>query len=114
MSALIRRFGIWIATTISGFFGGLVTWLMNFFTKKVASAVAGFLLLAGFTAGFFSAINSILLSISFVIPSYMIQAAGHVIPANLLPCLSAIAAAKMLAYAYAWKVKATTHKYFGI
>lgn len=114
MSGYLQRFGVWIASALSGLFGGLVTWFMNFFTKKVASAFAGFALIALATAAFFSAINSILLGITFVIPGYMVQAAGHVIPANLLPCLAAIAAAKVAAYAYAWKVKATTAKYFGI
>lgn len=102
----------WLAGVIAAIFTAIFTWVLKFFTKRVAIVVAAVGVIAAVTATFFAAINALFATIIVASPDWVGVAASMVIPSNASACLAAIVSAYVLKWAYAWNVRIIQYKLF--
>lgn len=95
----------WLASALGALFGGLVTFFVQFFTKKLAltaAFVTGSILLFGV---FFGVIWSLLQAISFAAPAEIGMAFRAFIPNNFITCLGAYITARVARWVYDWNTR---------
>lgn len=97
----------WLAGIIAAAFASLVTWLAKFLTEKLAVRVAIVLFFSGLVTAFALALEAIASSISFAFPA-SIGYVGLVYPTGGTAILAAVLSARLLRWAFDWKVKAAT------
>ncbi|MDB6060358.1 MAG: hypothetical protein JWM78_461 [Verrucomicrobiaceae bacterium] len=95
----------WLAEFLMIAAAAIFSWFMQYLSKRlllVAYAVAAMLSL---TAIFFVTVGALLTGLESVVPPYFVVALGLVVPSNFTSCASAIGAAHLARWIYAWKVR---------
>lgn len=95
----------WLASILGSLFAGLVTFFVQFMTKKFALTAAfatGSLILFG---TFFSVIWSLLQAINFAAPTEVGMAFRTIIPNNFVTCLGAYITARIARWVYDWNTR---------
>ncbi|MCL1478318.1 minor coat protein [Marinobacter sp. M3C] len=99
---------------LAGIFGsvilGLISFLAQFMTKRIAIAIAGIAAVVTVTGAFVGAISALVATIQFSFPDY--EYAFLFLPSNFQACFGAIVAAKVLRWAYDWNIKIIQWKLF--
>jgi hypothetical protein len=94
-----------LLSVIGGLFASAFAYVALFVSKKLILVTAGILVIAGTTAAFFSALDSLTSSISFSAPPWYNLAVQLVVPENATFCISAMLSAHLLRFAYDWNIK---------
>lgn len=97
----------WLAGVIGAAFASLVGWLAKFLSEKLAVRVAIVVFFTGLVSAFALAINALASSITLAFPSG-IGYLGLFYPTGGTAVMSAVLAARLLRWAFDWKVKAAT------
>ena len=90
---------------LSGIFGSVVAWLGQWFTKKVAMAMAASATFIALTLAMWAALKAIVAGLSFAVPGVVSTYFAMAIPENFSACVSALLAARMARTIYDWHVE---------
>lgn len=100
----------WLAALLASMFGAIFSWLIQFFTKRIAIVLAALAVLATVTTAFFALISGLAAGLSSATPAEFNEAIGLVMPSNVTACLTAISTAHLARWAYAWQVRIIQYK----
>lgn len=101
-----------IASVLGSLFTGLITFFAQFVTRRIALLTAAILIITTLTTSFFLALNGLVSATQILLPSVVTQNMGLFLPSNISACITAIATAKTLRWAYDWNVKVVQLKLF--
>lgn len=90
---------------LSGIFGSVVAWLGQWFTKKVAMAMAASATFIAMTLAMWAALKGMVAALSVAVPSVVTSYFAMAIPENFAACVSALLAARMARTIYDWHVE---------
>jgi len=94
----------WLATVLGGLFGGLVTWLGQFVTRKFALLAAALTAITTLTTAAVAALEGLIASISYAFP-----ASGYAwnlfVPDNFSLVIGVVLSAKLIYWVYSWNIK---------
>lgn len=93
----------WLATIFASLFTGLVAWLAQFVTKRIAIAVAAIAAVTALTAAFVLLAEAALASLTFTFP--IAANFGFMLPPDLTVLISSYAAIRLAFWVYKWNVK---------
>ncbi len=102
----------WLAGLIGGLFTALFSYFAKYLSKRFAVTVTVVSILVTVSAAFFVAINALIGGIVVAAPPEVAAVAGMILPSNTEACLTAIATAQLLKWAYVWNVKVIQYKLF--
>jgi uncharacterized membrane protein YjjP (DUF1212 family) len=102
----------WLAGILGSIFTGLLTFLSQYATKRVA-LVGSFIIAVGVvTTGFFAVLEGLIQAITVVAPTGFLESFALFLPHNTTACISAILAAKLARWVYDWNIKVIQMKLF--
>ena len=93
----------WLAAVLGSLFTGLVTWLAQFITKRVAVIVAAIVALTSLTATFIGLAEAALGGLSYAFP--VAANLGFMLPGDLSALAGSYAAIRLAHWVYSWNVK---------
>ena len=99
-------FAVWMGTL----FSGLVGFLAQHVTKKLAITLAVIAGIATLTATFYTAVTAAMVAISFTTPYWITVAMSWVIPPQFTTLVSIYIGANVTAWVYVWQVKIIQYK----
>ncbi|MCD8523940.1 MAG: minor coat protein [Saccharospirillaceae bacterium] len=102
----------WLAAVIGAAFAAIFSWLVKFFTKRVAVTLAIVALVVSATAAFVALITGLVSSLEYVLPPWFSLAVQMVVPENTTTCFSVIITARLARWAYEWNVRIIQYKLF--
>ncbi|WP_068717610.1 DUF5455 family protein [Vibrio tritonius] len=92
---------------LAAFFAGLVSnilaWFAKFFARNTAMNLTVITMLITLTTATTGAIYAVAAGLSQVLPSYVSDALGLLIPSNAIPCISAVLSARLLRWVWSWQ-----------
>lgn len=89
-----------LGTLLVTLFGGLIEFLVHFFTKVVATRIAlGALMVASF-AILYAAGQALLSSIAMAVPTVLVDAMAMIFPSNTAACIAAMIAVDAVTAAF--------------
>lgn len=100
----------WLASLLVGAFTSLFAFLTQFVSKRLAIVILVIAAIGTLTTAFFVAISGLISGMSYAMPSFVAQGLGHIWPSNATACISAIATAHVLRFAYEWNIRAVRMK----
>lgn len=90
------------------FFGNILGYLFTFFaqwfTKRTAISLGIIVGIVSLSTISFAAISALISSISVVTPGFIQDGLNMIIPSNFSLCVSVLISAKLIRWAWAWKV----------
>ena len=95
----------WLASVLTGLFGGIIAWLVQYTTRRTALVLAGTVAISAVSVAFFAGINALIDGLATVMPAPIVDGARMLAPHNVDECLTAIVAGHVAYYVYTWKVK---------
>jgi hypothetical protein len=102
----------WLAGLMGGLFSSLVSWFMQFVTKRlavVAAVISGFVAL---TVAFLAALEGLVSVILLNSPIELTFAAQLIIPSNFTLCITTMLTARTARWVYDWNIKIIQLKLF--
>ncbi len=102
----------WLAGVLGAAFTSILTFVLQFFTKKLAVITAVVLSLVGITVTFFAAITALFAGIQYVMPVAITQGMALIVPGNTTACLTAVVTGHTVRYVYAWQFRIIQYKLF--
>ena len=93
-----------ILTFFAGLMGAVAAFFAQWATRKLAVFLGVVTITVASTLVVFAAISSMIAGITVVVPPCIVQGFNMILPANFIPCLSTIFAARAMAWVYSWKV----------
>lgn len=104
----------WLAGVLSSAFGVIVSFFAAYITKRLAIVAAGIVLITAATGVFWAAMQALIAGLMLTFPVEYTMGAALFAPSNLDESVSILVTAKLLRYAYDWKVRLMKYKFFGI
>ncbi|WP_394134398.1 DUF5455 family protein [Aliivibrio fischeri] len=93
-----------LAAFIAGLAAQLVAWLSTFVSKNIAINLAVIAVVVGLAVAIASGFWVMLEGISYVLPPEWSRGMAFITPPNAVPCLSAIAAARLTRWVWEWQI----------
>ncbi|NNN47431.1 DUF5455 family protein [Vibrio sp. 2-2(8)] len=92
---------------IAAFFAGLAANILAWFSARMARGLAINLtvitLIIGLATAVAASIYALAAGLSFIAPPYLSVAWGMLVPANAIPCMSAVLSARVIRWVWAWQ-----------
>jgi hypothetical protein len=101
-----------LASTLGAFFGGIVSWLGQYVTKRVAIIIAVIASLGALTVAFFATLAGLISGLSLIAPPGTTDLIGLVFPSNTGACISIVMTAYVSRWVYDWQVRVVQLKLF--
>lgn len=101
-----------LAAYIGTLFTSIATFFATYITKRLAIIAAAIALFVSVTAAFFVSIKALLSGLSVALPEAVVIGASWFLPANAVPCVSAVLTALALRWVYHWQIKIIQLKLF--
>ncbi len=92
-----------LATFFAGLFGQLIGWLAQYVTRRMAVTTTAITALVALAATMTFTLNTIANAISVSVPPELSQGISMFMPDNAIPCLSAVASARLIRWAWEWQ-----------
>lgn len=93
-----------LAAFLAGLFGSLVAWLAKYIGKRIAIAAAGIAALAAVTSATWATVSAAISGVLVAMPPEVGIAADLFLPTNLLACIAAVFANRVVIWVYKWNV----------
>ena len=101
----------WLASILSAIVLSFLSFFVRIFTKKMAFVAFFVSASALFTSAFFSALESLVSTISLSVPDYFNVACQMIVPSNSTACISVMISARVLRFIYDWNIKILNMKF---
>jgi hypothetical protein len=92
---------------LAGAIASLAAFFVTFIGKKLAMVAAAITVMIGLTTAVWLALQGVVNGVSASMPAGITTAAGWIIPGNLPECAAAIISAKVIRFAYDFKMTTT-------
>lgn len=100
----------WLAAVIAGIVSSVFSYAAKFISKRVAVVLVAIGLIAASTTAFIALVNSLVSSLSVVVPPFLSLAVSLVVPDNTAACVSVLISARIARWVYEWNVRVIQYK----
>ncbi|AXH77282.1 MAG: minor coat protein [Inoviridae sp.] len=94
----------WLASVLGGLFGGLVNWLAQFVTRKLALLGAALVAITSLTTAFVASMEALILGLGATFPGVG-YAWQLFVPDNFSAVIAVTLSAKTIWWVYQWNIK---------
>lgn len=102
----------WLAGIFTGLFASLVQFVAQYLTKRLAVVLAAVLVLVGVTSTFLAGAYALLGTVQATAPASIAMGMAVFMPSNMAACISVVASAHVLKWAYSWQVRVVQYRLF--